>query len=114
MEITKNRAPRRVVTLASLGVLMGLGGLGWSLARHEGSTEATANDVSRAAAPRPARRALEDRDSEAASGPCSLPPGTRMAYDVATRSHTTIDMGPIMDDVRIDGAGLSAKATAMD
>jgi HEAT repeat protein len=110
MEITKNRA----VMLVSLGALLGLGGLGWSLAGRQGPLEATTDDGPAAATHRVSRRTLEGRDSEAASGPCSLRPGTRMAYDVVTRTHTTLDMGSIMDDVRIDGAGLSAKATAME
>lgn len=47
-------------------------------------------------------------------GPCAFAPGTSMAYEVTTRTRTEIDMAPLMSQVRVDAAPLTAEATAMD
>ncbi len=47
--------------------------------------------------------------------PCAFASGSRMAYDVRTATHSVIDMGGLMDEVRLgDGPQLQAESTAVD
>lgn len=94
-----------------MGVLLGLGGGIAMLATGDGSSETTGTEGPVIARPK-SRRSLAG--GEATEGPCSFASGARMAYDVTTQTHTTIDMSPLLEEVSVGDPGVEAKATAID
>lgn len=106
--MTDSRARTNLTLLATL--TLGLGVV--AVIQTSGESATAGEQEVRDAASMSPRALLAGRSD--GEGPCSFAPGARMAYEVTTRSHNRIDMGPLMEGVRVQGAELNAKPTQMD
>lgn len=109
MDKSKNR--KYLALLAALAVV-GAGGVWMLQDRDEGAT--LSHGLESAAHPGMSWWGNDSRATED-DGPCRFATGQRMAYDVETHSHTTLDMAPLMEDVRLGASSsLTAQSTAID
>jgi len=87
---------RILITVTGAGAL---GGLGWMTLG--GGAESASAEAAGAAAPsgQYGRRGLASAEADA----CAFGPGAGMAYEVTTRTHAALDLGPLSDEVRVGG-----------
>lgn len=107
-----NRPDRSRIPLALIASLaVAAGGFALWPSDSDTSGEASVEPDANVAGP----KQVATGEGSPSEGPCSFTPGRRMAYDVKTSSHTTIDMNRLMSQVEIGGgAKVRAEGTAID
>ncbi len=71
-------------------------------------------DASTEEGPASASKPLRRSGGNAELGPCAFVQGTRMAYEVTTRTHATLDLSPISDRVKVGGRFATQTTKAQD
>lgn len=113
MTIQETKTPfRRAVVILSSLALLGAGGT-WMLNSQRGPSAGSNLADGDAETRGKASRFGFGRD-KAEEAPCAFADGTRMAYDVTTRSHSKIDMSGLMDQIEVGGQQMAAQATDVD